>query len=825
MQPGNVPKDQKPRPAGVPEGAHWDADDNEWVLPERNASGQYHGLVTWWRPDGTRCCATDHADGKPHGSFTRYHENGEPSRTGTFVRGTLHGLNVFTRSTAPTTENFPSGLGKHIWRCEMDFVNGTMAEGRLYDREGRRVMEDGTPFPTQRPTGVSADAHFRRPDDGGDYRWVSGQNKQVDSDWQRVGTWRYWSDTGVLVREESYEAGELHGTVRLYDEDDGTLVEEERYEHGERQFDRPRDVPDDAEFDADDEVWVSRPTNAKGHEHGEKRTWTPAGVLRVSETYEDGNLVRLREFLDDGSLGQDATLFDGGVPRRKWFRRTDDCELESFPNVDHEEAREVEYLFDEHGRMSSFKITDAEGVVLEQQELYKNAVGDEDQERFASIDEASQAWIAAGERYTSLLNKWLGELYTLDEPTFEEPTFERDDLERGVIDAVAELNARGDGALAHTKFPLYYDGIGKAFWDRYGLVADRVMATGNETYVHVRYPSSRPPEVLRISDNSIEAVPGLEGFGSSYDKQYLAFAFDDRIEIRKGGERITLAYPTTYQHAKADMLTCELGRGSVMGVRDLHVLPNGREVLLVSGEGIYVVGTDSAQRLYPLDATLDEYVADFESGTFGLEMKFVNADVSPAGDRITCGALFRRGIMAGLAMYRRIDGKWVLENTSQNDAFFPAQAVFHRSRPHVAFAATLYASLSNALTNTTFRIDLEDLQPGEIESFSGGVSRERGRVTTIASFGKGFLLGFDNGYIRWMGVDDDGELLGYLFAGGSILDIDVAPDQRSFVVASDSGLVTRFTVGDVAASNLITTMPVTDESRVALFRTWPPLRW
>jgi hypothetical protein len=793
------------------------------VLPEKNAADQFHGLVKWWRPDGTLCCATDHVDGKPHGSFTRFHENGEPSRTGIFVRGTLHGVNVFTRSTAHTTENFPSGLGKHIWRCEMDFVDGTMAEGRLYDRDGRRVMEDGAPFPTERPNGVPAAAHFRKPEGTTDYRWVHGETRKVDDEWPRIGVWRYWTEAGVLVREEPYENGVLHGMVRIYDEDDGRLLEEERYEAGERQFDRPKGLPDDATFDTDDEVWVHEATNGKAL-HGERRTWTPAGVLRRSDTYVDGDISRVREFFDDGSLAQDSQLFDGGVPRRKWFRRTD-VELDSFPNIDHEDGKEVEYTFDEHGRMTAFKITDEAGEVLEHEELYRNAQGDEDQERFDSIDDAAKAWTEEGERYTSQLNKWLGELYTLDEPTFEEPTFDRNDLERAVLDGVTTLNARGDGAQVHAKFPLYYDGIGKAFWDRYGLVVDRVLGAGADIYARVKYPSNRPPDVMKITRDKIEPVPGLVGFGSSHDKQYLAFAHEDRIEVHKGGERITFAYPTAYQHAAADKLTRELGTGSLMGVRDVRVLPNGREVLLVSGEGIYLVGQDKTERLYPPDSIIDEYVEAFEDGTFGLEMNFPNADVSATGDRITCGGMFRRGIMAGLAIYRKIDGKWTLENTSQNDAFFPAQATFHQSRPHIAFAACLYASLHNSLTNTTFRIDLDDLQPGEIEEFSGGIARERGRVQVIASFDKGYLLGFDNGYVRYFGVEENAQLLGYLFVGGSILDIDVAADQKSFVVASDAGLVSRFTVADLASSNLITTMPVKDDARVGFFRTWPPLRW
>jgi antitoxin component YwqK of YwqJK toxin-antitoxin module len=822
MQPGNIDPDQRPRPAGVPEGAYWDASDNEWVLPEKNPAGQFHGLVKWWRPDGTMCCATDHVDGKPHGTFTRFHENGEPSRVGAFVKGTLQGTNVFTRSTAQTTENFPAGLGKHIWRCEMDFVNGSMTEGRLFDRENRRVMEDGTPFPTERPKGVPASAHFRKNDEG-EYVWVDAQTKQVGDDWQRIGVWRFWSPEGVLVREDPYENGELHGTVRIYDADDGTLAEEQRYEAGERQFDKPAGVPDDATFDSDDETWTHK--ESKGNAiHGELRTWTANGTLRRTDTYVDGDITRVREFFDDGSLAQDSHLFDGGVPTKKWFRRTDE-ELESFPNISQEDGKEVEYTFDDHGRMIGFKITDGSGAVLEQETLYRNAHGDEEQEKFASIDAASAAWKEAGERYTSELNRWLGELYTLDEPTFEEPTFGREDLERGVLDSLTELDAKGRGGEAHAKFPLYYDGIGKSFWQRYGLVVDRVMSAGDVTYARVKYPSFRPDDVMKITGDKIEPVANLVAFGSSHDKQYTALAYEDRVEVRKGIEQLTFAYPTAYGHAAADKLERELGKAGVMHARDVRVLPNGSEVLLVSGEGIYVLSQEGAQRLYPLDATFDEYVEQFESGVFGIEMQFANADVSADGTRISCGGMFRRGIMAGLAMFRRVDGKWSLENTSQNDAFFPAAATFHRSKPHVAFAACLYASLHNALTNTTFRIDLDDLQPGEIEEFSGGISRERGRVQVIASFDQGFLLGFDNGYVRYYGVEENGQLLGYLFVGGSILDIDVAADQKSFVVASDSGLVSKFTVADIASSNLITTMKIADTARVGFFRTWPPLRW
>ncbi len=787
------------KPSSLPPSAYWEPKDNEWIVAERNAAGEFHGLVTYYRPDGTRCCATEHRDGTPHGSFTRYHENQEPSRTGRFIDGVLHGTNVFIRSTGKTTENFPAGLGPHIWRCEMDFVDGRTAEGRLFDREGRRVMEDGTPFPTVRPAGVSASAHFKKDDD--EYRWIEGSTAEVDGDWVKVGRWRWWTPDGELLREERYD------------------------NDGVRQYDRPANVPADAEIDTDDEVWVLAVQTDAETKRWETKRWDQGGVLRHVETRENGELVRIREFLTDGSIAQDSVLCDDGVPRSKYFRRTPDEELHSFPNVQGD-AREVHYAFDEHGMMSSFRILGENGEVLEEQALYRNARNDTEQATFPSIEAAAAAWTKAGDHYTSELNRWLAELYASEdgEVSFDEPTFERDDLERPVIEAVAQLNAAG--SLGRELFPLYHDGIGAAFWDRFGLVVDAVLDAGNgSTLARVKHPS-RPAIVMRITPHAVVPVPGLLAFGASHDKRTTAYAYEDRIELHRGTESVAIAYPTSYQHAGIDGVA-KLGAGSQLGVRALRIAESGREVVLVSAAGIFVLSQGRQQRLYPLDATLDEYVAahDPDDGALEIAMHFGNADISPGGDRITCGGLFRRGIMAGLAIYRREDSRWSLENTSQDNAFFPAQAVFHATKPCLAYAACLYASLSNRLTNTTFRLDLDSLPPGTIEAFDGGIAQEPGRVQVIASFGDGFLLGFDNGYVRWMGTEENLQLLGYVFVGGSILAIDVSPDQQSFTVATDAGVVSRFSLAKTPARNLIASIPLSDDARTCFFRTYPPLRW
>lgn len=211
------------RPASVPEKALWSASENEWILAEADGDGEHHGLVKYYRPDGTICCETDFVHGTPHGAFRRFHENGDVSREGEFVEGALEGTNVFLRCEEQTTEEFPQGLGDEVWRAEMDFQQGTIVEARAYDRDGRRCLEDGTPFP-EHPDGVPASAHW---DQNADL-WVEGSQ---DENHQKTGTWRWWTNEGVLVRELPFLDGSPHGQARFFNAD-GSLDSKTTFEHG-----------------------------------------------------------------------------------------------------------------------------------------------------------------------------------------------------------------------------------------------------------------------------------------------------------------------------------------------------------------------------------------------------------------------------------------------------------------------------------------------------------------------------------------------------------------------------------------------------------------
>src|SRR5512143_2828701 len=123
-----------PRPAGVPADAIWDPSDwGEWVHGPRDAAGAYHGVVEYFRRDGTLCCRCPYEHGKPHGLSQRFHENGELSGTGDLVHGVLHGKRVWIATDTPTTEKMHAPH-RSIVRVEADYDNGSVVGLRYLDR-------------------------------------------------------------------------------------------------------------------------------------------------------------------------------------------------------------------------------------------------------------------------------------------------------------------------------------------------------------------------------------------------------------------------------------------------------------------------------------------------------------------------------------------------------------------------------------------------------------------------------------------------------------------------------------------------------------------
>jgi hypothetical protein len=178
----------------VPADAWWSPDDKEWVAGPRDAEGRLHGLVRYWRMDGTLVSECEHTAGVPSGIARRFHENGEIAQTAKYVAGVLHGTRTLHATDGRSSERFHTGrISRKVLRAEIDYEQGTAVSYRYFDRDGRPVASDGAPLP-ERPVGVPASAHR---DANGD--WIDGRWTETG---KLVGNIRRWSSAGVLEVEE-----------------------------------------------------------------------------------------------------------------------------------------------------------------------------------------------------------------------------------------------------------------------------------------------------------------------------------------------------------------------------------------------------------------------------------------------------------------------------------------------------------------------------------------------------------------------------------------------------------------------------------------------
>lgn len=221
------------RPERVSPEAVWDEDEKQWVLARTDLEGRRQGRVIGWRADGTKSCEAEHLDGQKHGPFRRFHENGEVSRQGWFERGLLHGTVVFWRCTTLSSEPFEPGLGPEVWSVQVDYERGLRRATRSYDRRGQRVRADGSPLPTERPSSVPRTAHFYQENQR--EWWVDGLlRNNGNGTSHRLGVWRFWDPSGVLVAEHRYLDGVLDGEEHAFDPLSGGRVRTTTWRAGTR---------------------------------------------------------------------------------------------------------------------------------------------------------------------------------------------------------------------------------------------------------------------------------------------------------------------------------------------------------------------------------------------------------------------------------------------------------------------------------------------------------------------------------------------------------------------------------------------------------------
>ncbi|NLC23976.1 MAG: WD40 repeat domain-containing protein, partial [Oxalobacter sp.] len=150
-------------------------------------------------------------------------------------------------------------------------------------------------------------------------------------------------------------------------------------------------------------------------------------------------------------------------------------------------------------------------------------------------------------------------------------------------------------------------------------------------------------KVVHIQGTTVETVPGIDFFGCCPNKRYFAVASGNGIRITDGwqGEEVALcSWPTGIEDIPEGFSVAPLK--SRPDPTRLIPFPDGRRVLLVSEDGIFVLSPDGANRLQPTPEELKEYFSwsqkEYPQEELSVNVSMEHGAVSPDGKYIAVGA-------------------------------------------------------------------------------------------------------------------------------------------------------------------------------------------
>ncbi|TGE21972.1 tetratricopeptide repeat protein [Hymenobacter aquaticus] len=264
----------------------WLLIDEEGSVTEEGSFSASSLRTGTWRvffPDGQVQMVKSYDDqGKLHGAYTEYHDNGAISAVGTYVHGALDGPLKLHRYCGSVSEVRPFKQGEITGESVFYYADGKV-EGRTNYRAGKKEGADINNYP-----------------DGtleAEYAFVADQ---------RQGPFVVNYPDKTLERKGAYDKNELHGPYTGYFPN-GKVFQTGTYDHG-------KIVGLWKEYYRTGKLSSEETHNAAGELHGTYRDYDADGVLSMEQEYELGRITRVTFFDKAGKVLAKTDVKKGKTP-------------------------------------------------------------------------------------------------------------------------------------------------------------------------------------------------------------------------------------------------------------------------------------------------------------------------------------------------------------------------------------------------------------------------------------------------------------------------------------------------------------------------------
>ena len=332
-------------------------------------------------------------------------------------------------------------------------------------------------------------------------------------------------------------------------------------------------------------------------------------------------------------------------------------------------------------------------------------------------------------------------------------------------------------------------------------------------------PSYQDGYVVKITSQGIQKIPEVSYFGQGPNKRYFAVPKIDGVSITDGWdgpETCFCPYPTGLEDVPKGFDVPKLE--SAPSIDRLVPFPDGKRVLLIGDEGIFVLAPDQARRLLPTtDAQEDfyKYLQEEEpEAPLSCDLSMSHGHISHDGQMIAVGS------QASGHMVFNSDCEEIADIGGISE--YPHYAVFSKNDDMVALNSCHFYNGGTIGVPTNlfgdYASEAYELDPKHIELDN------QARVYAATSSKDLFITGDAHGYIR--GFDRTGKTAFRIHLGSSIGDIDISKDEKTLVVSTYAGFVALYDLEATAkAPHQIGVGDVLELCRWVFWKNTDPFLW
>jgi hypothetical protein len=392
------------------------------------------------------------------------------------------------------------------------------------------------------------------------------------------------------------------------------------------------------------------------------------------------------------------------------------------------------------------------------------------------------------------------------------------------LDGLRKANADGEIDAFRAAWPTTHLPLIPMIEDNGQSIAAIAPIDEDDVLVRVGAPYEADGRCYRIRGLRASAIDNLLFFGQCAQRRYLALAIDGRIVVRDGYDGLVVAdlpLPRGDEDPPPDM---RIGlTGAATSLYRLQPFDAGRRVLVVAGDGVFVVDADGIHRLLPMPEDLQErrrYQIEEADGqeddTISAGLSMVHGAVCPNDRFIACGQQDGRHRIFDAATLRPIG-----EVGPHGE--YPHQAAFSADGGHAILNACHFYNGGTVSV-------VADALPGFDTEFYAEhpaltLIEDGARVYASAVRGDEVFLGDAYGYVR--AVSMNGEQRWKHFIGSTISAMALSADGTALFVATYAGFLSMLRMdADERAPEQIGTSPHREFRRWLFWKRQPaPLAW